>query len=78
MKKILYSEWFSRLIDSLLPVFATLGALLVGAVMLLFLKVNPIEAYKALWDGAFGSSNAFADTDNGSCPARNRTAANYP
>ncbi len=30
--------------------------------MLLFLKVNPIEAYKALWDGAFGSSNAFAET----------------
>ncbi len=35
---------------------------LVGAVMLLFLKVNPIEAYKALWEGAFGSSNAFAET----------------
>ena len=31
-------------------------------VMLLFLKVNPIEAYAALWDGAFGSSNAFAET----------------
>ena len=30
--------------------------------MLLFLKVNPIEAYKALWVGAFGSSNAFAET----------------
>jgi len=62
MKKIFQSEWVSRLIDSLLPVFATLAALLVGAVMLLFLKVNPIEAYKALWDGAFGTSNAFAET----------------
>lgn len=30
--------------------------------MLLFLRVNPIEAYTALWDGAFGSSNAFAET----------------
>lgn len=30
--------------------------------MLLFLGVNPIEAYAALWDGAFGSSNAFAET----------------
>ncbi len=48
--------------DSLLPVFATLAALLVGAVMLLFLKVNPMEAYRALWDGAFGTSNAFAET----------------
>ena len=52
----------NSLIDALLPVLATLAALLVGAVMLLFLKVNPIVAYKALWDGAFGSSNAFAET----------------
>jgi general nucleoside transport system permease protein len=62
MKKAFLSDWFSRFIDSLLPVFATLAALLVGAIMLLFLKVNPIEAYKALWDGAFGTSNAFAET----------------
>ena len=52
----------STLFDALLPVIATLAALLVGAVMLLFLKVNPLEAYAALWDGAFGSANAFAET----------------
>jgi len=62
LKSAFQSEWFSRLVDALLPVFATLAALLVGAVMLLFLKVNPLEAYKALWDGAFGTSNAFAET----------------
>lgn len=62
MKTIFQSDWFSRLIDALLPVFATLAALILGAIMLLFLKVNPIEAYAALWDGAFGSSNAFAET----------------
>src|SRR5512138_3226275 len=62
MKKVFQSDWFSRLVDALLPVFATLAALVLGAVMLLFLKVNPIEAYKALWVGAFGSSNAFAET----------------
>jgi simple sugar transport system permease protein len=50
------------LFDALLPVIATLAALAVGAVMLLFLKVNPVEAYAALWDGAFGSTNAFAET----------------
>jgi simple sugar transport system permease protein len=50
------------LFDALLPVIATLAALAVGAVMLLILKVNPIEAYAALWDGAFGSANAFAET----------------
>lgn len=62
MKKVFLSDWFSRLVDALLPVFATMAALLLGAVMLLFLKVNPIEAYKALWVGAFGTSNAFAET----------------
>ncbi|GAB4456967.1 MAG: ABC transporter permease [Anaerolineales bacterium] len=61
-KQRLRSEWLSRLVDSLLPVFATLAALLVGAVMLMVMRVNPIEAYKALWDGAFGSSNAIAET----------------
>ena len=62
MKKVFQSDWVSRFIDALLPVFATLAALLVGAIMLLLLKVNPIDAYKALWDGAFGSSNAVAET----------------
>src|SRR5512147_1659712 len=52
----------SALFDAFLPVLATLAALLVGAVMLLFLKINPIEAYKALLVGAFGTSNAFAET----------------
>ncbi len=61
-KRFLQSEWASRLIDALLPVFATLAALLVGAAMLLFLKVNPIEAYQALWVGAFGTANALAET----------------
>src|SRR5574339_1074428 len=62
MKKAFQSDWVSRLIDALLPVFATLAALVVGALMLLFLKVNPIQAYAALWEGAFGSTNAFAET----------------
>jgi simple sugar transport system permease protein len=62
MKKLLHSEWVSKLIESLLPVFAALAALLVGAVILLVLEVNPLQAYRALWDGAFGSTNAFAET----------------
>jgi ABC-type uncharacterized transport system permease subunit len=52
----------SSLFDGLLPVIATLAALVVGAVMLLVLGVNPLEAYAALWDGAFGSTNALAET----------------
>jgi simple sugar transport system permease protein len=62
MKTIFQREWFSRFADALLPLFATLAALAVGAVMLLFLKVSPIEAYAAMWDGAFGSTNAVAET----------------
>jgi len=52
----------STLFDALLPVIATLAALAVGAVMLLLMGANPLEAYKALWIGAFGSTNAFAET----------------
>jgi simple sugar transport system permease protein len=52
----------STLFDALLPVLATLAALVVGAVMLLIMGVNPIEAYAAMWEGAFGSGNAFAET----------------
>ena len=62
MKRLFQSEWVSQLIDAFLPVFATLAALFIGAVMLFFLRVNPLQAYGALWEGAFGSSNAFAET----------------
>lgn len=62
MKNLVHSEWVSRLIDAFLPVLAAISALLIGAVMLFILEVNPVEAYRALWDGAFGSSNAFAET----------------
>ncbi|HEY4717800.1 MAG TPA: ABC transporter permease [Anaerolineales bacterium] len=62
MKKLFRTDWASRILDGLLPVFAALAALLVGAVMLWLLKADPIQAYQALWAGAFGSSNAIAET----------------
>jgi len=52
----------NALLDALLPVLATFAALAVGAIMLLILRVSPIEAYGALWEGAFGSTNAVAET----------------
>lgn len=52
----------NSLFDAMLPVFATLAALGVGTIMLLILRVNPAEAYGALWEGAFGSTNAIAET----------------
>jgi len=50
------------LYNLLMPFLAAVAALAVGAIMLVLLKVNPVEAYSALWDGAFGSKNALADT----------------
>jgi simple sugar transport system permease protein len=51
------------IIDVLLPpIAAILGALLVGAIMLLLLGANPIAGYVALFQGAFGSTNSIADT----------------
>jgi ABC-type uncharacterized transport system permease subunit len=62
LRKLLHRQGSSRLIDALLPVFSAVAALLIGAVMLFFLKVDPLTAYQALWAGAFGGSNAFAET----------------
>lgn len=53
---------FDRFIDALMPVFAVLAAFAVGAVILLLQGVNPLEAYKAMIVGAFGSKNGLADT----------------
>jgi ABC-type uncharacterized transport system permease subunit len=53
---------FGAILGLLMPLLATLLALLVGAVMLLALDANPVEAYSALVNGAFGSTNALADT----------------
>jgi general nucleoside transport system permease protein len=52
----------SQIVDGMLPVFATFAALAVGGVMLLILGANPIQAYGALVEGAFGSGNALAET----------------
>jgi ABC-type uncharacterized transport system permease subunit len=49
-------------LEALTPFLAVIAALLVGAVMLLALQANPIEAYAALFNGAFGSPNSIADS----------------
>jgi ABC-type uncharacterized transport system permease subunit len=46
----------------LTPILAALAALFVGAIMLLALGADPIKAYGALLNGAFGSANSLADT----------------
>jgi len=62
MERWLRSESVSKLVDVLLPIFAALAALAFGALMLIILGANPLEAFSALIDGAFGSTNALADT----------------
>jgi len=52
----------SRLQRLLIPVTAVVGALAVGAIMLLALGANPIEGYWAMLEGAFGSTNALIET----------------
>lgn len=48
--------------NALLPLTGMLVALLIGAVMLLFLKVNPLTAYAQLVNGAFGSVSGLTQT----------------
>ena len=52
----------NRLIESLLPALAVLGALLVGAFLLLLLDVNPFEAYGSLVRGALGNVSGITQT----------------
>ena len=52
----------SRLNAIFVPLIAGGLGLLVGAFMLLALGANPLDAYAAMAQGAFGSPNAFADT----------------
>ena len=58
----------SRLIGLVVPLAAVVVALTVGAVMLLALGTNPIQGYRALLVGAFGSWDALADTALKSMP----------
>lgn len=45
-----------------IPIAAFLLALLIGTIMIALLGINPLIAFRALLNGAFGSINAIADT----------------
>jgi simple sugar transport system permease protein len=45
-----------------MPLIAVVLALLLGGVMIALMDADPITAYRALWEGAFGSKNTVADT----------------
>jgi simple sugar transport system permease protein len=52
----------NRTLEALLPLVAVPLALLIGAVMLMVLKVNPLTAYGALIKGAFGDVSGLTQT----------------
>lgn len=53
---------FGKIFDAIIPLFATLFALLIGVIMLRLLGKNPLQAYIALFDGGFGTSRAVIQT----------------
>lgn len=61
-KKPGIKEYLNRTLEALLPVLGLPLALLIGAAMLLILKVNPLTAYSALLEGAVGSVSAITQT----------------
>jgi general nucleoside transport system permease protein len=57
LKKLL-----NRILEALLPLLAVPVAFLIGAVMLVALSANPLEAYGALISGAFGDVSGITQT----------------
>jgi len=52
----------SRYVPYLVPIASVVAALLIGAVMLALLDANPIEGFRAMFKGAFGSTSALTST----------------
>lgn len=57
-----FFDWINLIYTGLVPFTGMIVALAIGAVMLLFLKVNPITAYGAMLGGAFGSVSGLTQT----------------
>ncbi len=53
---------FNRMLDTTPLLIALVAALLVSAVLLLALNADPIQAYGSMFQGAFGTENAIAET----------------
>ena len=51
----------NRILNALLPLLAVVAALAIGSLFLLWQGVSPVEAYTAMFSGAFGNKNGLAD-----------------
>lgn len=56
------AAWRSTAVTVLTSALAVVIALTAGAIFILVSGDDPIEAYRALWDGAFGSKRAIGET----------------
>jgi len=61
-RTMLSIDWKAIGYGAIMPVLAVVAALLAGAVMLLLLGVNPLEAYAAMISGVFGSVSGITQT----------------
>ena len=61
-RRALMIDWGKVLLNFLLPVAGVLAALVISAIMLLFLKVDPFAAYASLAQGAVGSTFGLTQT----------------
>ena len=62
MRDSLNKLFLSKRLDGFLPMFAALAAFVIGAIILLIMNMNPMVAYRALLNGAFGNQNALIET----------------
>ncbi len=53
---------YKSLAEIIMPVIAVIIGLIVGAIFMMIVGSSPIEAYKVLWNSAFGSVRGFAET----------------
>ena len=60
--RITLLRYLNRTIDALLPLLAVPVAFIIGAVMILALGENPLEAYASLVTGAFGDVSGITQT----------------
>lgn len=57
-----HGEGFEFFLRTAIPFLGVIAALLISAIILLFLKTNPLVAYGAMFQGAFGSVNGWSQS----------------
>jgi simple sugar transport system permease protein len=60
--------WRSKLVGLLIPLCAVLGALVIGAIMLIAIDANPIKGYGTMLAAAFGNIDGLSNTAVKSIP----------